>query len=65
MVDEYWIITSPTSPLFLGYETCDQLQGGEQIQIEAATTFLIIFGALMNILFCIKVKVSCAHETVV
>ena len=37
------------------------VQDGEQIEIEAIATFLMIFGACMNILFIIKVKNSCAH----
>ena len=42
-----------TSPLPLGYETCDFVQDGEQIHIEAIATFLQLFGALENILFII------------
>ena len=37
---------------------CDQYEMGyEQIQIEAMATFLIVYGAHMNILLIIKVKI--------
>ena len=40
------------------------VQGGEQIQFEAAATFLIIFGAHMNLILY-QSEGSCPHETVV
>lgn len=47
-----------TSPILLGYETCNQYMiVGQYIQIEVLPTFLIIYGAHMNILFIIKANI--------
>jgi hypothetical protein len=47
----------PTSPLFLGYQSCDQHEMVSKIQIEGVGTFLMNFGARMSVLFNVKVNI--------
>lgn len=42
--------------ILLGYENTLLVQDGYRIQTEAIATFLIVFGAHVNILINIKVK---------
>ena len=55
-----WVLNGylfPTSPLLLGYDTCDWCTMVSTIHTEAVTAFLINFGAYMNTSFIIIMKV--------